>query len=83
MPLLELVTEPDFRSADEAVAFLETMRSIYQYADISEADSKKGQVRCDVNVSIMEDNLDETDPKNWGTKMKLRMLTHLVGLEMQ
>ena len=54
VPLLELVTEPDFRSADEAVAFLETMRSIYQYANISEADSKKGQVRCDVNVSVRE-----------------------------
>ena len=44
VPLLELVTEPDFRSADEAVAFLETMRSIYQYADISEADSKKDKL---------------------------------------
>ena len=54
VPLLELVTEPDFRSSDEAVAFLETMRSIYQYAGISEADSKKGQIRCDVNISIMD-----------------------------
>ena len=58
VPLLELVTEPCFHSADEAVAFLETMRSIYQYAGISEADSKKGQIRCDVNVSIMDKNLD-------------------------
>lgn len=72
VPLLELVTEPDFRSADEAVAFLETMRSIYQYADISEADSKKGQIRCDVNISIMEESLDEKDPKNWGTKVEIK-----------
>ena len=72
VPLLELVTEPDLHSADEAVAFLEHMRSIYRYADISEADSKKGQVRCDVNVSIMESDKDETDPKNWGTKIEIK-----------
>ena len=72
VPLLELVTEPCFKSADEAVSFLETMRSIYQYAGISEADSKKGQIRCDVNVSIMDDTLDETDPKNWGTKVEIK-----------
>lgn len=72
VPLLELVTEPDLHSADEAVAFLEHMRSIYRYADISEADSKKGQVRCDVNVSIMESDKDDTDPKNWGTKIEIK-----------
>ncbi len=71
-PLLELVTEPDFRSADEAVAFLETMRSIYQYAGISEADSKKGQIRCDVNVSIMDACADETKPNNWGIKVETK-----------
>ena len=72
VPLLELVTEPDFRNADEVVAFLETMRSIYQYAGISEADSKKGHIRCDVNVSIMDNNLDETNPNNWGTKVEVK-----------
>jgi len=72
VPLLELVTEPDFHSADEAVAFLETMRSIYQYAGISEANSMKGQVRCDVNISLMDDSLDEADPKNWGTKIEIK-----------
>ncbi len=72
VPLLELVTEPDFRSADEAVAFLEAIRSIYRYAGISEADSKKGQVRCDVNVSIMDATLDEKNPENWGTKVEIK-----------
>ena len=80
VPLLELVTEPDFRSADEAVAFLETMRSIYQYADISEADSKKGQIRCDVNVSIMDASKDETDPKNWGTKVEIKNVNSFGGV---
>ena len=80
VPLLELVTEPCFRSADEAVAFLETMRSIYQYADISEADSKKGQIRCDVNVSIMDKDKDTSDPKNWGTKIEVKNVNSFGGV---
>ena len=54
-PLFELVTKPCLHSADDAVSFLEYIRSIYQYCGISEADSKKGQIRCDVNVSISDD----------------------------
>lgn len=80
VPLLELVTEPDFRSADEAVAFLETMRSIYQYAGISEADSKKGQIRCDVNVSIMDVSKDPSDMKNWGTKIEVKNVNSFSGV---
>lgn len=80
VPLLELVTEPDFHSADEAVAFLETMRSIYQYAEISEADNKKGQIRCDVNVSIMEKDKDETNKENWGTKVEIKNVSSFSGV---
>lgn len=80
VPLLELVTEPDFHSADEAVAFLETMRSIYQYAGISEADSKKGQVRCDVNVSIMDKGKDASNPENWGTKIEIKNVNSFSGV---
>ena len=80
VPLLELVTEPDFRNAEEAVAFLETIRSIYQYAGISEADSKKGQIRCDVNVSIMDIEKEETNPKNWGTKVEIKNVNSFSGV---
>ena len=80
VPLLELVTEPCFHSADEAVAFLETMRSIYRYSGISEADSKKGQIRCDVNVSIMDNDKDETDTKNWGTKIEIKNVNSFGGV---
>lgn len=80
VPLLELVTEPDLHSAEEAVAFLETMRTIYQYAGISEADSKKGQIRCDVNVSIMDADKDEKDPKNWGTKIEIKNVNSFGGV---
>ena len=67
VPLLELVTEPCIESPEEAVAFLEEMRRIYQYADISEADTKKGQIRCDVNVSIMYKDSNEL-----GTKVEVK-----------
>ena len=80
VPLLELVTEPDLHSADDAVAFLEHMRMIYQYLDISEADTKKGQVRCDVNVSIMDPDLDENDPNNWGTKVEIKNVNSFGGV---
>ena len=80
IPLLELVTEPDFYTADEAVAFLETMRSIYQYAGISEADAKKGHIRCDVNVSIMDENLDDKNPDNWGTKVEIKNVNSFSGV---
>ena len=67
VPLLELVTEPCLNSAEEAVAFLETVRRIYQYCDISDADTKKGQIRCDVNVPIMD-----KDDKTLGTKVEMK-----------
>lgn len=80
VPLLELVTEPELHSAEEAVSFLETMRTIYQYAGISEADNKKGQIRCDVNVSIMDIDKDENDSKNWGTKIEIKNVNSFSGV---
>lgn len=66
VPLLELVTGPSIHSADDAVSFLEYVRAIYQYCEISEADSKKGQIRCDVNVSISEEE------GKLGTKVEIK-----------
>ena len=80
VPLLELVTEPDFHSGEEAMAFLEHMRSVYQYAGISDADTKKGQMRCDVNVSIMDASLDESNPENWGTKVEMKNVNSFGGV---
>lgn len=65
-PLFELVTGPCLHSADDAVAFLEYMRAVYQYCGISEADSKKGHLRCDVNISISEDE------NTFGTKVEIK-----------
>ena len=80
IPLLELVTEPDIHNAEEAVAFLEHMKSVYQYAGISEADSRKGQIRCDVNVSLMDASLDEFNPENWGVKVEIKNVNSFGGV---
>ena len=76
VPLLELVTEPCFNSSDEALAFLEHMRSIYQYTDISDCDTKRGQIRADVNVSIM----DEEDSE-FGTKVETKNVNSFDGIK--
>ncbi|MDH4944226.1 Asp-tRNA(Asn)/Glu-tRNA(Gln) amidotransferase subunit GatB [Sulfurimonas sp. C5] len=51
-PLLEIVSEPDMRSAEEAVLYLKKLHSILRYIDISDANMQEGSFRCDVNVSI-------------------------------
>jgi aspartyl-tRNA(Asn)/glutamyl-tRNA(Gln) amidotransferase subunit B len=52
VPLLEIVSEPDMRSAAEAGAYLRKLRQILRYTGVSEADMEKGQFRCDANVSL-------------------------------
>jgi len=73
-PLFELVTKPCIHSSDDAIAFLEYIRSIYQYCGISEADSKKGQIRCDVNVSISDDE------NVLGTKVETKNINSFSGV---
>ncbi len=51
-PLLEIVSEPDMRSSDEAVRYLKKLHAIVRYLDISDANMQEGSFRCDVNVSI-------------------------------
>ena len=51
-PLLEIVTEPDFRSADEAVAFLKALHSLVTYLGISDGNMAEGSMRCDINLSL-------------------------------
>ena len=75
IPLLETVTEPCLNSADEAVAFLEELRSIFLYTDTSDARSDRGQIRCDVNVSLMK----EGDTK-LGTKTEMKNINSFSGV---
>lgn len=51
-PLLEIVSEPDIRSSDEAVTYLKKLHSILRFLNISDANMQEGSFRCDVNVSI-------------------------------
>ena len=52
MPLIEIVSEPDMRSADEAHAYLSELKQIIQFVEASTADMEKGHLRCDANVSV-------------------------------
>lgn len=67
VPLLETVTTPCMHSAKEAVAFLEALRSMFLYTGVSEARSDRGQMRCDVNISLMEEDATEL-----GTKVEMK-----------
>ncbi len=52
VPLLEIVTEPDLRSADEVDAFMSAMRQLVRYLEISDGNMEEGSMRCDCNVSV-------------------------------
>ena len=52
VPLIEIVSEPDMRSADEAIAFLEKLRATILYTGISDCKMNEGSLRCDVNLSV-------------------------------
>lgn len=52
VPLLEIVSEPDIRSAEEAKAYLEKLKAILQYIDVSDCKMEEGSLRCDANISL-------------------------------
>lgn len=67
IPLIEVVSEPCLHSSDETIAFLEALRSVFLYCEVSEAKSDKGQMRCDVNIS-----LNKKDSAKLGVKVELK-----------
>lgn len=66
VPLIEIVSEPDMRSSAEAKQYLETIKSILLYLDISDGKMQEGSIRCDVNVSVRK----EGDPLGTRCEMK-------------
>jgi aspartyl-tRNA(Asn)/glutamyl-tRNA(Gln) amidotransferase subunit B len=72
VPLMEIVSEPDMRLPDEAYAYLEALKEIMQYAQISGCDMEKGQMRCDVNVSVRPEG-----QKELGVKIEIKNLNSL------
>ena len=63
VPLVEMVTGPDLRTADEAAQYLLRLRQLLRWIGISEADMEKGHLRCDANVSIRPKGADYLNPK--------------------
>lgn len=63
VPLVEMVTGPDLRSADEAAQYLIRLRQLLRWLGVSEADMEKGHLRCDANVSIRPRGADYLNPK--------------------
>jgi aspartyl-tRNA(Asn)/glutamyl-tRNA(Gln) amidotransferase subunit B len=63
VPLIEMVTNPDLRSADEAAQYLLRLRQLLRWLGISDADMEKGQLRCDANVSIRPVGATYLNPK--------------------
>lgn len=68
-PLLEIVSEPDMRSSDEAVEYLKKLHAIVRYLDISDANMQEGSFRCDVNVSIRPKGSEK-----FGTRVEIKNL---------
>ncbi|NOZ36787.1 MAG: Asp-tRNA(Asn)/Glu-tRNA(Gln) amidotransferase subunit GatB, partial [Gammaproteobacteria bacterium] len=66
-PLLEIVSEPDMRSAKEAVAYMKKMHSLVRYLQISDGNMQEGSFRCDANVSVRPKGQDEL-----GTRTELK-----------
>ncbi|MEX2054863.1 MAG: Asp-tRNA(Asn)/Glu-tRNA(Gln) amidotransferase subunit GatB [Candidatus Andersenbacteria bacterium] len=62
-PLMEIVTEPDVRTPEEAKVFLQELQRIMRALGVSDADMEKGQLRCDANVSLHEVGSEELYPK--------------------
>ena len=76
VPLIEIVSEPDIRSSEEAGAYLRQLRSIVRYLDICDGNLEEGSFRCDANVSIMP-----MGSKTFGTRTELKNLNSFKNVE--
>ena len=76
VPLLEIVSEPDLRSASEAVDYLKKIHQIITYLDISDGNMSQGSMRCDANISIMRPDADE-----FGTRAEIKNINSFKFVE--
>lgn len=75
MPLLEIVSEPDINSPEEAYAYLTKLKSILEYLDVSDCDMEKGSLRCDANISLKPQGAKEL-----GVKTELKNMNSFKGV---
>ena len=84
VPLIEIVSEPDMRSSEEVIAYLETLKMIIQYLGASDCKLREGSMRADVNLSVRE-----VGTKEFGTRTEMKNLnsfsaiTHAIDAETQ
>lgn len=76
VPLLEIVTEPDIRTPDEAYLFLQAIKEIMQYTGVSECNMEKGELRVDVNISIRK-----VGQKRFGVKQEIKNLNSFANVK--
>lgn len=74
-PLMEIVTEPDIHSADEAMAFLQALKQILAYGGISDCNLEQGNIRCDVNCSVRA-----SENSRLGTKTEIKNMNTFKGV---
>lgn len=77
VPLMELVTEPDFASGEEAREFCQKLQQICRYIGISDADMEKGHMRCEANVSLYKEGEDKLN----GTKVEVKNINSFKFVE--
>lgn len=68
VPLMEVVTEPDLNTPEQAAAFMKSLRQLLRFLNVCDGDLEKGSLRCDANISL------STDPHQWGTKTEVKNL---------
>jgi len=76
VPLLEIVSDPDINSPLEAQEYLNTLKSLIQYLDVSDCDMEKGSLRCDANISLRKPGA-----KEFGTKIELKNMNSFKGVK--
>ncbi|MTI22442.1 Asp-tRNA(Asn)/Glu-tRNA(Gln) amidotransferase subunit GatB [Fulvivirga sp. RKSG066] len=76
VPLIEIVTEPDLRSSDEAHSFLNEVRKLVKYLDICDGNMEEGSLRCDANISVML-----KDAKEYGKKVEVKNMNSMRNLQ--
>lgn len=75
-PLIEIVSEPDIRTPEEAYAFLEKLKAILEYTEVSDCKMEEGSLRCDANISLRP-----VGQKEFGTKIEIKNLNSFAHVQ--
>ena len=76
VPLIEIVSEPDFRTAEEVIAYLEKLKSTFEYLGISDCKMQEGSMRADVNLSVRPKGAEE-----FGTRTEMKNINSFKAIE--